>query len=85
VKTWEQDPNEKQDYRETLIGDTVASALWTITPAGPTLGTPTNTANTSTVRVSGIVFGVVYKLTAHVIGASGQEYERSCGIRGTDL
>ena len=78
----EQDPEEKLDYQQTLINDTVASGggAWDITPSGPTLGSPVNTSTSSKVRVSGLTSGVTYRLKATITGASGQVYVRSINI-----
>ena len=83
--TYEQDPAEAQDYQESVTGDTVSAASWTISPTGPTVGVPTNTSTTSTVRVSGVGASVLYTLSCVLTGASGKIYKRSCYIRGTVL
>ena len=84
MKTFSQDPSEKLDYRQTLVGDEVDSASWAISPStGVTLGTPVNGATSSTVRVSNLTSGTRCVLTAHLVGKSGQEFQRSCIINCT--
>jgi len=79
---WTQDPNESLKYRQTITGDTVSSATWSISPVGPTVGAPTNASTTSTVLVSGVSDNVLYTLTAKITGASGQIKEGAAKIQG---
>lgn len=85
MRGWEQDPNEKVFYRQQITGDTVASAVWSITPAGPTLDGQSEGADYSRIKVSALTINKKYTLTCHIVGASGQEFERSCGISCVDL
>lgn len=85
MKSWDQDPAEKLFYREQITGDTVASAVWSISPAGPTLDSQSEGADWTRVRVSGLTIDKQYTLTVHIVGASTQEYERSGVIDCVDL
>jgi hypothetical protein len=81
MKAFTQDPGEKLDYRQTVSGDTVASATWTISPAtGVTLDNQADAAGYTMIRVSGLTLATKYTLTCHIVGTSGQEYERSVWI-----
>lgn len=82
MKVYSQGPLEKRDHRQKIVGDTIGSAAWYITPEGPTLGTPVNEATQSTVRLSGVPDGGVYELRCHITGASGQEYDGYARIEG---
>jgi len=82
MNIWPQGPNAKRDYRLTVVGDTIADADWSITPTGPTLGTPVNETTQSTVRVSGIEQGKGYVLGCHIVMGTGQEDDGYCQIEG---
>lgn len=86
MKYLQLDTTEKRKFTgliDPLEVDTVASAVWTATPA-LTIGAPANSGAQSTVLVSGFTLNVRHKLTVHVIGVSGQEYEESFSIKGID-
>lgn len=64
------------DYQVQLDnGDTIASAVWTVT--GATKVSESSSTTAASVRVSGGSVGTVAKLVCHIVGASGLEYERT--------
>ena len=64
------------DYSIALAnGDTIASAVWTVT--GATKVSESSSTTAASVRVSGGSVGTVAKLVCHIVGASGLEYERT--------
>jgi len=77
---WTQDPAEKLKYKQEISGDVISTVEWTITPAGPTIGTPVNTTTETAVLVSGLTEGVTYTLNVHVVCSSGQEFDPSARI-----
>jgi len=77
---WTQDPLEKLNYKQEISGDTISSTAWTITPSGPTIGTPVNTTTATTAMISGLTEGVSYTVNIHIICASGQEFDPSARI-----
>lgn len=84
--TWTQGENEKRLYQQSVTGDTVNSATWTLeavdpdTSPSPTVGLPSNSSGTTTVMISGLKAGTTYKGIVHIVGASGQEYESAFEI-----
>ena len=79
---FEQRPLERIDYVQSLVKDTIASATASIAPSGPTLDPVCITDSEATVRVSDVAAGVLYTLTFHIVGASGQEWHPPTQIRG---
>jgi len=77
---WTQDPAEKLKYRQEISGDEISTVAWTISPAGPTIGTPVNTTTATTVLISGLTEGVTYTLNVHIACTSGQEFDPSARI-----
>jgi hypothetical protein len=76
-----QGPNEKRLYQQTVNGDTISSATWTIAPsAGVTLTPQTPVVSRASVLVYGLQLGVSYLLSCHIVGATGQEYDSSAQI-----
>jgi hypothetical protein len=69
-----QTQNEKRRYIQRLLGDTVTSAVWTITPSATLNGQIDATASTSIV-VSNLSKGQQYLLTCRITGSSGQIFE----------
>ena len=64
------------DYSIPLAnGDTIASAVWTVT--GATKVSESSSTTAASVRVSGGTVGTPAKLVCHIVGASGLEYERT--------
>ena len=64
------------DYSIALAnGDTIASAVWTVT--GATKVSESSSTTAASVRVSGGTVGTPAKLVCHIVGASGLEYERT--------
>lgn len=86
----ELDPNDQRDVYWEVVGDTIASAIWSsavISPAGTpalTISAPTNTTTRSTVRVSGIALGAKHYLTCKLTLTSGQVIERSRVVYGAE-
>ena len=82
------DPSDHRDCYWDVVNDTIASAAWTstlISPAGSpalTIGAPTNTANRTTARVSGIAAGAKHLLKCVVTLTSGQLISRSRIVYG---
>lgn len=72
---WVQDPQEKRKYRVPITGDSNSATTWSVSPAGPTLDSQSDTASESVIRISGLTLGTVYTLKYHMTGTSGQEYE----------
>jgi hypothetical protein len=79
---YKQHASENVPYRITLSGDTLSSALWSISPSGPVVSAPANSAQTSTVLVSQITAGTTYQLVVVITGGSGGKWERSVEIKG---
>lgn len=77
MKTWIHDPQAKRTYRQKIVGDTISSAVWAITPSGPTLGGQSDTTEQTTIQVSGLTLGTLYNLKVTVTCASGQIIERT--------
>lgn len=81
----EQTPTEVLPYTcyiEPSNIDTVASATWAVSPAGPVVGSPSNSGSGSTVLISSVVSGVLYQVTCHIVGASGNQYDGFDQIQG---
>lgn len=79
----QQTPTEAVDYTckiDPSNGDNVAAASFAITPVGPVIGVPALSGISATARVSGMTLGVTYTLSAHLIGASGQQYDGAMDI-----
>lgn len=89
------DPDEKLDYTCDWSAflddggspsDTISTSSWAITPqeaspVAPTLSGETNTVNTTTVFVSGAVYGQVYLLTNRIVTGQGRTAERSITLQ----
>lgn len=78
------DPSEVISYTFTwtteLGSDTISSAAWTV-PSGLTNVTSSASTTATTVRLSGGTLGARYEVVCHVIGTSGQEYERTLHLQ----
>lgn len=61
--------------------DTIDTSTWTISPTGPTLASSTHDDTSATVVVSDLAPGQTYRLTNHVVTASGDEDSRSLVLR----
>ena len=86
MKSFSQDPQDKLLYRQRIVGDTVESASWSIEPStGVTLAEQTPATDSAMCMVSGLSAGVDYRLTCHLVGASGQEWDRSVLIHCVEL
>lgn len=55
--------------------DTVSTATWSITPAGPTIGAAVTTTTGSTVLISNLTAPTVYIVNCHFVSGSGQQYD----------
>ena len=82
MKAWNQDAHEKIFYQAVVSHDTIASAVASITPVGPTLGAVALAATTATVAVSGLTAGVRYLLKVLMTCTSGQILQAECSIMG---
>ena len=65
-------------------GDTVATATWSIAPEA-SIDQKTNDDTAAYCRVFGLQTGKLYTLTCHLVGASGQEWDRSCIIECVEM
>ena len=83
------DPQAALDYsvdwgREYLDGDALAASSWTVAPVEPGgVAVVASRFNLliATAEVSGGVAGQLYRLTNHVVTASGHEDSRSIMLR----
>ncbi len=62
-------------------GDSLSSATWAITPTGPTVSDLGESSNVSSVRVSAMTSGEIYRLTCTMISTEGDTGERSIEFR----
>lgn len=83
------DPGAMLDYsvdwgRDYLDGDALAASSWTVSPIEPGgimfVASRFDLLN-ATVEVSGGIAGQLYRLTNHVVTASGREDSRSIMLR----
>jgi hypothetical protein len=81
---FEQAETEKLAYRQTIAGDTITTATWTITPSA-TVTTQDTSADAATCLVSGLTAGTTYTLTVLMTCGSGQIVERSVTIACVDV
>ena len=81
-----QDPAETVDYSldwtTWLATDTISTASWAISPAGPTLSSPSVAVNVATTFVGGVALAGIYRLTCTIVTAMGRTSDRSITIRG---
>lgn len=74
---WPQDPSANLDYAVnwasalTEASTTIASAIWSVSPTGPTLHTKSFSTTEQITWVSGIEDGTTYTLAGKIIGADG--------------
>lgn len=66
--------------------DTITTSTWTITPQPgspqlPDLSSSSNTVDTTTIFVTGAVYGQVYQLTNKIVTAQGRTAERSITLQ----
>jgi len=66
-----QAPGEKKPYRQRLDGDVITASEWTIDPPA-ILEVQDEDSTTSTVLVSGLAEGRLYRLVPKLTGATGQ-------------
>lgn len=80
------DPDETLDYSFNWSAflaeggspaDTIQSASWFVTPAGPLLSNQVNDVASATTFISGATLGQIYVLTNRVVTAAGRTAERS--------
>ena len=72
------------DWLDTgVLIDLTPIPVWTIDPTGPTLANQANTTTTSTIYVSGLTAGVVYRLSCKIItnASTPQTVERTIMLR----
>ena len=62
-------------------GDSVSSASWAISPTGPTVSDLGEVSNVSSVRVSAMTAGKIYRLTCTMVSTAGDTGEQTIGFR----
>ncbi len=62
-------------------GDSLFSATWAISPTGPTVTDLGEASNVSSVRVSGMTRGEIYRLTCDMVSNDGETGQQSIAIR----
>lgn len=62
-------------------GETIASSIWTIFPAGMTQNSATGAAGVESITVSGGAAGQIYQLTNRITTSQGRTDERSITVR----
>ena len=77
-----QKASETIHYKLPVVGDTITSAVWSISPSGPTVTTVATTSTYSVCAISGTTSGVVYALKCMLSVASGQIFEVLAQING---
>ena len=80
--TYEQHTTESRLFAVKITNDTISSAVWSVTPTGPTITAKTQTADTTMAMLSGVVLNTKYRVTVIVTTATSQVIERSCIVRG---
>lgn len=63
-----------------LDGDTVAASTFTVTPAGLTTVSTTNTTSTATIKLSGGNVGTTYSVLNRITTAGGLTDARDCTV-----
>jgi len=76
-----QGPREKVHYKQSIEGDTLVSAEWSIQPQGPNIRKLSSASSETVCRVSGLRQNVDYVLRCHLTCASEQEFEPTAIIR----
>lgn len=66
--------NYVQDWTRELEGGTLATAVWTVTPAGPTITAQTLTSTRSQCYLGGGTLGVDYSLTCTATKSGDAQY-----------
>jgi hypothetical protein len=77
---FQQGPAEKRPYQQTINGDAIASATWTIAPSA-TVDLQSVSGSTAQCRVSGLQVGVSYILACHIVGTGQGEYDATAHIQ----
>lgn len=82
-----QDPNSDPaytiDWNDWLAtADTIASHVWSVTPAGPVITNLGESAGFVSARLSGVLFGKFYRLSCDIVSTAGESAVRSIEIRG---
>lgn len=80
------DPNAVLDYRHDWAswlasGETIATSIWSVAPAGLAVDSETETTTTATVWLSGGTVGQVYRVTNRITTNQGRTEERTIVIR----
>lgn len=83
------DPNAALDYSvdwgaEYLADDALSASSWAVSPeegGGATVASDRFDPRTAIVKIEGGVEGHIYRLTNHVVTASGREDSRSIMLR----
>ena len=69
-------------YKQPVIGDTLVTGTWSISPVGPLVTSVATTSSSTTCAVSGVVAGTLYTLTCLLTVTSGQVKEVKTLIKG---
>jgi hypothetical protein len=79
------DPADNSDWgfnwATLLNGDTIATSVWTVAPAGLTVGAESNTATLTTIWLAGGTLGENYTLTNTITTAGGRIFQRDAIMR----
>lgn len=85
MSTVQQGYRDRIAYTESVSGEVIASALWSITPSsGVTLSGQVDTDASSKIFVSGLTSGVTYALLAALTCESGQVLHRLTTIQAVE-
>lgn len=69
------------DEDDWLGTETIASSAWTITPSGPTLSQAALATPATSVKITGVEFGMTYALANAITDSSGQVGVRAIVLR----
>ena len=77
------DPAYAFDFNLWLAsGDSIDTHVWTVTPTGPVITDLGESAGVVSARLSGVLFGQVYRLGCAMTTTLGEKIKRSIDIRG---
>lgn len=82
MNLYSQTPNEIYHYRQPVVGDTIVSAVWSVSPSGPTISTVETTTTHTTCSLSDVVSGILYTITCLLTVTSGQRVEVKTLVKG---
>jgi hypothetical protein len=79
VAHWYQDSNESvartMNWSADLNGSTIAGVTWVMFPPGLTTDATSNTTTTTSIRLSGGIPGMDYRVTCSVVTAASETLE----------